>query len=697
VLTADLRTDRYAGQLVRALGEIVIPSGFLLTNRIVWLQDRAGSIPVEISPRVLNDAKFSERLRRGGNVEVTGIAGLLRAGPGSMASYGLMPRDAADFAFAHVPPYGAIALTTASMLFCGLTGFLWLRRRSAEERAHQMMALSENLKRSEEALRASEARLRLVMLQLPAILWTTDRDLRFTSFSGAGLIALQLKPDQVVGMSLQEYFGPDDSTHPAIAAHRRAVAGESVTYEFELRERSYECHVEPLFDSQAQCAGAIGLALDITERKRTAVALQQSEAQLRQSQKMEAVGRLAGGVAHDFNNLLMVIRGYCDLVAREAGKNSPFQEYIEEIRKSATRASSLTGQLLAFSRKQVMQLKVTDLNEVVTNMDKLLRRLIGENIELVTRLEPGLGLVKVDQGQIEQVIMNLAVNAYDAMPDGGKLIIETANIDFPDEITAQPAGVRPGQHVMLSVSDSGLGMDAEVQSHLFEPFFTTKDPGKGTGLGLSTVYGIISQSGGSIRVKSGPGLGTTFRIYLPRVQEEELEATRAGDHRRRTRRGSETILLVEDEEAVRVLVKKTLELHGYTVLDAANGAEALKLSQKYEDQIDLVLTDVVMPEIGGQELVARLNASWPGLKVLYMSGYANQAIQQEILGPNAAFLEKPATQETLIRQVREILDRPPRRPPREPEPQSSQPAAAPRTLRPSCGNQLRLFGDMPSS
>jgi PAS domain S-box-containing protein len=698
VLTTDLRTDQYAGQLVRVVGEIVLPPGFLVTHHAVLLRDRAGAIPVGIPARLLDDAKFSERLRQGGNVELAGIAGLLQDAQTTGLSYGLMPRDAADFVFARVPPYGAIALTTASMVFFGLTCFLWFRRRRAEERAQQMMTLSESLKRSEEALRASEARLRLVMLQLPAILWTTDRDLRFTSFSGAGLVALKLKPDQVVGLPLQKYFyfSTAEETHPALAAHRRAIAGESVTYEVQLGERLYECHVEPLYDAQCQCAGAIGLALDITERKRAAEALQQSEAQLRQSQKMEAVGRLAGGVAHDFNNLLMVIRGYCDLMAREAGKGSPLSESIEEIRKSATRATSLTSQLLAFSRKQVMQLRVLDLNEVVTNMHKLLRRLIGEHIHLVTNLEPELGFVKVDRGQIEQVIMNLGVNAHDAMPNGGKLIIETANADLPDEEAARQIDVRPGQYVMLSVSDSGLGMDAEVQSHLFEPFFTTKEPGRGTGLGLSTVYGIVSQSGGNIRVASGPGLGTTFRIYLPKVQEEEVEATKARASRRRLRHGSETILLVEDEEAVRILVKKTLELHGYTVLDAGNGTEALKLSQTCEGPIHLALTDVIMPEMGGQELATRLSATRPELKVLYMSGYADQTIQQEILGPNVAFLEKPATEETLIRQVRELLDRPATRSPGEPEPGLSPPTAEPRTVRPRTDDQLRLFRDPPA-
>lgn len=698
VLTADLRSDQYAGQLVRVVGEIVIPPGFLVTNHVALLQDRSGSIPVGIPTRLLDDAKFSERLRKGGNVELTGIAGRWADSQPPVLIYGLMPRDPADFAFARVPPYGAIALTLGSMLFFGLTSFLWFRRRSAEERAQQMLALSESLKRSEEALRTSEARLRLVMLQLPAILWTTDRDLRFTSSSGAGLVALKLKPDQVVGLPLQEYFGSSDETHPALAAHRRAIAGESVTFDFQMGERLYECHVEPLYDAQRQCVGAICLALDITERQRTAQALQQSEAQLRQSQKMEAVGRLAGGVAHDFNNLLMVIRGYCDLMAREAGKGSPLSESIEEIRKSATRATALTSQLLAFSRKQVMQLKVLDLNEVVSNMNKLLRRLIGEHIELVTRLQSDLGFVKVDQGQIEQVIMNLGVNAHDAMPNGGKLIIETADVDLHEDEAARQTGVRPGQYVMLSVSDSGLGMDPEVQSHLFEPFYTTKEPGKGTGLGLSTVYGIVNQSGGSIRVRSGPGVGTTFRIYLPRVQEEEVEATKARGSRRRTRHGSETVLLVEDEEAVRILVKKTLELHGYTVLDAANGNEASKLSETCTGPIHLVLTDVVMPEMGGHELVARLMAVRPELKVLYMSGYADQAIQREILGPNVAFLEKPATQETLIRQVREILDRPAARGPSEAERRPDPTlAAAPRALRPRTDDQLRLFRDPPAA
>ena len=370
---------------------------------------------------------------------------------------------------------------------------------------------------------------------------------------------------------------------------------------------------------------------------------------------MEAVGRLAGGVAHDFNNLLMVIRGYCDLITRDLGQSDPMHESLDEIKKSSTRAAALTNQLLAFSRKQVLQLKVLDLNQVVVNMNKLLRRLIGEHIQLSTVFAEDLHRVKVDPGQIEQVIMNLAVNAHDAMPDGGQLTITTRNVEITDSPAGQQTGVRPGDYALLSVSDTGCGMDTEVQAHIFEPFFTTKEPGKGTGLGLSTVYGIVSQCGGAIRVNSGPGRGTLFQIYLPRAKE--LEAiTELTPPPSKPQRGSETILLVEDEEAVRILVRKTLELSGYVVLEAKHGADALRLSKKHKGAIHLMLTDVVMPEMGGHELATRIALLRPAIKVLYMSGYTDSAVHQAILGPGAAFLEKPATPETLTRQVREILD-----------------------------------------
>ncbi|MDQ3821045.1 MAG: ATP-binding protein, partial [Acidobacteriota bacterium] len=330
----------------------------------------------------------------------------------------------------------------------------------------------------------------------------------------------------------------------------------------------------------------------------------QLEEQFRQSQKLESVGQLAGGIAHDFNNLLTVIAGYSDLTLRRMGERDALYRNIEEIKKAAERASILTRQLLAFSRKQILQPVVINLNATVANMDKMLQRLIGEDIHLVTLLDPGLGKIKADPGQIEQVIMNLAVNSRDAMQMGGKLTIETKNVHLDEAYARRHIAVKPGAYVMLAVSDTGTGMDAETQARIFEPFFTTKEQGKGTGLGLSMVYGIVKQSGGNIWVYSEPGHGTTFKVYLPMVEErmENVQGIAAPE----VARGTETILLVEDEDAVRLLLQDILETEGYTVLVASNGNEALRLCEQHEGRIHLLMTDVVMPGMGGRQLVERI-------------------------------------------------------------------------------------------
>ncbi len=339
------------------------------------------------------------------------------------------------------------------------------------------IALAIERKRSEEKVRESEARLRVLVEQLPAVLWTVDKDLRFTSALGAGLTRLGLKPNQIVGMSLLDYFETADQTFLPIAAHRRSVAGEPMTFHVEWKSGSYACHVEPLRDSDGHVSGAICMSLDITDRK-------QLEEQLRQAQKMEAVGRLAGGIAHDFNNLLMVIQGYGDLLVERLPSGDPLHRNAEQIQMAAQRASSLTRQLLAFSRKQMLAPKILNIQSVVADMEKILRRLIGEDVQLETSSAADLGLVKADRSQIEQVILNLAVNARDAMPQGGRLTIETANVELDASYAHPPAVLSPGRYVMLAVTDNGCGMDAETQAHVFEPFFTTKEKGKGTGLGL---------------------------------------------------------------------------------------------------------------------------------------------------------------------------------------------------------------------
>jgi two-component system cell cycle sensor histidine kinase/response regulator CckA len=390
------------------------------------------------------------------------------------------------------------------------------------------------------------------------------------------------------------------------------------------------------------------IAEDITERRVL-------EDQFRQSQKMEAVGRLAGGIAHDFNNLLTVVSGYTEVLLDQLTPAHPLHAKAESIQQASDRATTLTRQLLAFSRKQLLQLKVVDVNAIVEDMERLLRPLIGEDIELITHLEPSIGCTRADAGQLEQVIMNLVVNAKDAMPRGGKIRISTASVILDESYRAENIFIKHGPYVMISVSDTGQGMDRETQARIFEPFFTTKEKGKGTGLGLSTVYGIIKQSGGYVFVQSEIGRGTVFTIYFPRV-DEPTEALGAAPAALVAAGGSETVLLVEDEESVRQLIRETLESRGYHVLEAGNGQAALALAASRSETIDLVITDVVMPGLSGHELVQQLLSTRPATKVLYLSGHAEETVASPLAphGPKA-FLQKPFTLQNLSRKVREVL------------------------------------------
>ncbi len=400
-----------------------------------------------------------------------------------------------------------------------------------------------------------------------------------------------------------------------------------------------------------------GSARDITERKRAEEDLRASQLQLQQSQKLEAIGQLAGGVAHDFNNMLTAIIGYTDLSLRRVGLENPIRRNLEETKKAAERAASLVRQLLAFSRKQILEPKVLDLNDVVKDMHKMLTRLIGENIKLATRLETDLGSVKADPCQVEQIIVNLVVNARDAMPRGGRVTIETANVALDVQTASKHVSVKPGEYVMLTVSDTGIGMAQETQARIFEPFFTTKEVGKGTGLGLSTVYGIVKQSGGNIWVYSEQGLGTVFKVYLPRIDDATAK-TNAKQEETNTPRGTETILLVEDEDVVRGLARKILMQAGYSVLDAKSGDEAIRLCHAHAGPIDLLLTDVVMPEISGKEVADRLLELRPSIRVLFMSGYTDEAIVQHgVLDANVKFIQKPFTWVGLTKKVGEVLNR----------------------------------------
>jgi two-component system cell cycle sensor histidine kinase/response regulator CckA len=511
------------------------------------------------------------------------------------------------------------------------------------------IAFAIDRKRAEARIRESEARLRVLIEQLPAVVWSVDTHLRFTSSLGAGLARLGLKPDQVVGMLLSDYFETNDPTFLPIAAHRRAVAGEPVTFQVDWKEGSYACHVEPLRDTSGEVRGAICMALDVTDRKRL-------EEQFRQAQKMEAVGRLAGGIAHDFNNLLMVIQGYADLMTERVPEGDSMRRSAEQIQNAARRASSLTQQLLAFSRKQMLAPKILNIHSVVGDMEKILRRLIGEDVELQTSTEPDLWLVKADRSQIEQVIMNLAVNARDAMPRGGRLMIETSNVVLGESSSQPPTVLNAGEYVMLAVTDNGSGIDTATQAHIFEPFFTTKEKGKGTGLGLATVYGIVKQSGGYIWVYSEPGRGTTFKIYLPKIEEEVPGESFDRRGFSELPRGSEVILLVEDEKGVRELARQYLEMNGYTVLEAEDGYTALELSAMHAGPIHLLLTDVVMPGISGREVADRISTQRAGIKVLFMSGYTDQAVVHHgILETDAVLLQKPFNMASLASKLREVL------------------------------------------
>jgi hypothetical protein len=400
---------------------------------------------------------------------------------------------------------------------------------------------------------------------------------------------------------------------------------------------------------------------DVTDRRQAELSLRQAEDQLRQVQKMDAVGRLAGGIAHDFNNLLSVILGYSTMLAEDMAVTDPRRGDLEEITAAGERATELTSQLLAFGRRQILQPRVVDLGVVVNGMEKMLRRIVEENVELVTLLAPRLGKVRVDPGQIEQVIMNLVVNARDAMLKGGTLTIKTANLDITPEEAANLLGVVPGPHVLLSVVDTGSGMDSSTQARIFEPFFTTKPKGKGTGLGLATVFGIVQQSGGSVWVTSAPGQGTTFKIYFPELPPGELtdEPMVASRRLQPQNRGTETILLVEDDEHVRSLARTILRRHGYHVLEADDGSDARLICERHLGTIHLLLTDVMMPRINGRELAEQLVVLRPKMKILLMSGYTEDTtVLSAVHDARVAFFQKPITPDALIDMVRNVLQRP---------------------------------------
>ncbi len=513
------------------------------------------------------------------------------------------------------------------------------------------IALAIDRRRAEEALRKKEEMFRLLFSHNPLPTWVIDREtLRFLEVNEAAVRVYGYSQEEFKNMTILDFRAEEekakmlhylkensgDGLYRGRWKHRKKD-GKTIEVETTVHELEYSGKRVRLIVAQ-----------DVSER-------QILEQQLRQSQKMEAVGRLAGGVAHDFNNLLMVIKGHTELLRNVLPPADEYSRKIEQIERAADRASGLTRQLLAFSRLQMLQPKVMNLNDAVGDMGRLLPRLIGEDIELVIQSAENLGAIRADRSQMEQIIMNLVVNARDAMPDGGKLIIETSNIELDRLYNEKHPIVREGRYVLLCVSDTGTGMSLETQAHIFEPFFTTKAQGKGTGLGLATVYGVVKQSGGFIWVYSELGRGTTFKIYFPRVDQpvDHMDATPSASE---APSGSETILLTEDERDVREVAREFLESGGYTVIEARDGIEALGVVEKHEGAIDLLITDMVMPRMTGQELATRLKEQRPTLRMLYMSGYSERAAADSLRAePGVRLLAKPFSRSALLRAVHELL------------------------------------------
>jgi two-component system cell cycle sensor histidine kinase/response regulator CckA len=516
------------------------------------------------------------------------------------------------------------------------------------------IALAIERRRSEEALRKSESVFRLLFSHNPLPTWVMDDEtLQFIQVNEAAVRQYGFAPEEFGRMTIFDIRAEEKSASLEVHPRKDGSAGHHQGVCKHLKKDGKVFEVE-LISHQFDYAGRrvrLVVAQDISERHIL-------EQQLRQAQKMEAVGRLAGGVAHDFNNLLMVIKGHTELLMNAVPAADRMSRKIMQIDRAADRATALTKQLLAFSRMQVLQPRVMNLNGVVDDMGKLLPRLIGEDIDLGIRTASDLGAIRADASQMEQIIMNLAVNARDAMPAGGRLIIETSNADLDRTYNSTHPIVKPGRYVLLAVSDTGSGMDAETQAHIFEPFFTTKEPGKGTGLGLATVYGVVKQSGGFIWVYSEVGKGTSFKIYLPRVDQPEDKGS-APLPLAEVPRGTETILLAEDEQDVREVAREFLESGGYTVIEAHNGAEALRLAAEHKATIDLLVTDMVMPGMTGKELAGRLQHQHSGIGVIYMSGYSEQtAAETTQADANMLLLTKPFSRGSILRTVREALNVP---------------------------------------
>lgn len=504
---------------------------------------------------------------------------------------------------------------------------------------------------AEEALRASKDKYSNLFQSSNDIIFIHDLDNNLLEVNQKAVDIFGYTKEEFLSLKLMQLRGPETDEQAGYADEKIEKDG-FVVFETDFLKKNGELINAEASSSLLEIGGkkvVQAIIRDITERKHL-------EEQLRQSQKMEAIGRLAGGVAHDFNNLLTVITGYSGLLMLDIAKNDPMFQFIKEIKNAASRAESLTRQLLAFSRKQIIQPNVLNINNLIENMKKMLKRLIGENIELITSLDPETGHIKADPGQIEQVIMNLIINASDAMPQGGKITIELQNMNFKKSFTCEGLAIKAGFYIMLTISDTGIGMDKETQNHIFEPFFTTKKVGKGTGLGLSTVYGIVQQNDGYMTVQSELGMGSVIQIYFPCVKEiaDKKEKIACSQD---FLRGNETILVAEDEDVVRELACQVLRVYGYNVLEAPHGGSAILKCEQHKDDIHLILSDIVMPEMSGPELVTRLKLYYPEMKVLYMSGYTDDAIvRYGILEDNIQFIQKPFSPVSLLKKIRTVLE-----------------------------------------